>query len=144
CSLAPHIVANEAGLPVDLVKVDLGSHKTEDGRDYTGINPRGYVPALELEDGSLMTEASVLAQYLADQKPETGLMPKMGTKERYTAMQWLTFIATELHKQFAPLFDPATPEATQTALKDKITTRLKELNAHLKSNDYILGKAFSA
>jgi glutathione S-transferase len=144
CSLAPHIVASEAGVPVDLVKVDLGSHKTQDGTDYYLVNPRGYVPALKLGDGSVMTEASVLAQYLADQKPETNLIPKMGTHERYKAMQWLTFIATELHKQFSPLFDKSTPEATQTTLRAKIAHRLGELNEHLKSNDFILGKAFSA
>ncbi len=144
CSLAPHIVASEAGVPVDLVKVDLGSHKMEDGTDYYSINPRGYVPALKLSDGSLMTEASVVAQYIADQKPDANIIPKQGTTERYKAMQWLTFIATELHKQFSPLFDKSTPEATQSALKSKIAKRLTELNEHLKSNDFILGKAFSA
>ena len=144
CSLAPHIVASEAGVPVDLVKVDLASHKTEDGKDYFAINPRGYVPALALGDGSLMTEASIVSQYIADQKPETGVIPKMGTPERYKAMQWLAFIATELHKQFSPLWDKSTPEATQTALKARIARRLTELDAHLKSHDYLLGKAFSA
>jgi glutathione S-transferase len=144
CSLAAHIVASEAGVPVDLVKVDLGGHKLEDGTDFYSVNPRGYVPALKLEDGSVMTEASVLVQFIADQKPDSNLMPKMGTMERYKAMQWLAFIATELHKQFGPLFDKSTPEATQNALKAKIVKRLGELNDHLKSNDFVLGKTFSA
>jgi glutathione S-transferase len=144
CSLAAHIVASEAGVPVDLVKVDLGSHKLADGTDYYSVNPRGYVPAIKLDDGSVMTEASVLTQFIADQKPDSNVIPKMGTKERYKAMQWLAFIATELHKQFSPLFDKSTPEATQNALKAKIVKRLGELNEHLKSNDFILGKTFSA
>jgi glutathione S-transferase len=144
CSLAPHIVASEAGVPVDLVKVDLGSHKTEDGKDYYAVNPRGYVPAITLADGSLMTEASIVSQYIADQKPEANIIPKLGSPERYKAMQWLAFIATELHKQFSPLWDKSTPEATQTTLKAKIAKRLTEMNEHLKSNDYLLGKAFSA
>src|SRR5204862_8327299 len=87
CSLAAHIVASEAGVPVDLVKVDLGSHKLEDGTDYYSVNPRGYVPAIKLDDGSVMTEASVLTQFIADQKPDSNVIPKMGTKERYKAMR---------------------------------------------------------
>jgi len=144
CSLAPHIVASEAGVPIDLVKVDLGSHKLEDGTDFYSVNPRGYVPVLKLDDGNVMTEASVLVQFIADQKPDSNIIPKMGTMERYKAMQWLAFIATELHKQFGPLFDKSTPEATQNALKAKIMKRLGELDEHLKSNDFILGKTFSA
>jgi len=144
CSLAPHIVASEAGVPIDLVKVDLGSHKLEDGTDFYSVNPRGYVPVLKLDDGNVMTEASVLVQFIADQKPDSNILPKMGTMERYKAMQWLAFIATELHKQFGPLFDKSTPEATQNALKAKIMKRLGELDEHLKSNDFILGKTFSA
>ena len=145
CSLAAHIVAREAGVPLDLTKVDLGSHKLEDGSNYYDVNPRGYVPALRLKDGEpVLTEANIVVQYLADQKPEAGLMPKAGSTERYRAQQWLAFIATELHKNFSWLFNKDTPDATKTAVKDKLDMRLAELDGHLKSNDYILGKSFSA
>src|SRR5690606_22419263 len=106
CSLAPHIVANEAGLDFELVKVDLASKKTEHEQDFLATNPNGYVPALALSDGVVLTEASVLVQYLADQKPESGLMPKAGDLARYQVQQWLAFIATELHKTFGPFFKP--------------------------------------
>src|SRR4051812_33276605 len=98
CSLAPHIVASEAGVPVKLEKVDFSNKKLADGTDYNTVNPRGYVPALKLDDGYVLTEASVLVQYLADLKPDSNLLPKAGTPERWKAMQMLTFIATEIHK----------------------------------------------
>lgn len=145
CSLAPHIVAREAGIPLDLAKVDLASHKLDDGSNYYDVNPRGYVPALRLKDAEpVLTEANILVQYLADQKPEAGLMPKEGTPERYRAQQWLAFIATELHKSLGWFWSKETPEATKTILKGKLDKRFAELDSHLKSNDYLLGKAFSA
>jgi glutathione S-transferase len=145
CSLAPHIVAREAGVPVDLAKVDLASHKLADGSNYYDINPRGYVPALRLTDGEpVLTEANIVVQYLADQKPEAGLMPKAGSTERYRAQQWLAFIATELHKNFSWLWNKDTPAETKNAVKDKLDKRFAELDSHLKSNEYILGKSFSA
>lgn len=145
CSLAPHIVAREAGIPLDLEKVDLTTHKLADGADYYGVNPRGYVPALHLKDGEpVLTEANIVVQYLADQKPDAGLMPKAGTPERYRAQQWLAFVATELHKNFSWLWYKDTPAETKTAVKDKLNKRFAELDSHLKGNDYILGKSFSA
>ncbi|MGE0006446.1 MAG: glutathione transferase GstA [Parvibaculaceae bacterium] len=145
CSLAPHIVAREAGLPLDLTKVDLTSHKLEDGTNYYDVNPRGYVPALRLEEGEpLLTEANIVVQYLADRKPEAGLMPKAGSTERYRAQQWLAFIATELHKNFSWLWYKDTPAETKAVVKDKLDKRFAELDGHLKNNDYILGKSFSA
>lgn len=144
CSLAPHITASEAGVKVDLDKVDFATKKTSGGEDFMSVNPRGYVPALKLDDGYVLTEANVLVQYLADQKPEAGLLPKAGTIERWKAMQWLAFIATELHKTFSPLFDPSTVDATKTALKDRLAKRFAELETRFKSNEYILGKDFSA
>ncbi|CAN5139838.1 glutathione transferase GstA [soil metagenome] len=143
CSLAPHIVASEAGIPVKLQKVNFSNKTLPDGSDYNMVNPRGYVPALKLEDGDVLTEVNVLVQYLADTKPEAGLLPKVGTKERWKAMQWLAFISTELHKQFGPLFDKTTPEATRTVQKNKLAKRFAELEERLTSNDYILGKEFS-
>jgi glutathione S-transferase len=145
CSLAPHIVASEAGVPLELEKVDLGSHKLADGSNYYDVNPRGYVPAVQVKAGEpVLTEANVVVQYIADQKPEAGLMPKPGTPERYRAQQWLAFIATELHKNFSWLWYKDTPDATKTAVKAKLDKRFAELDAHLKANQYLLGKDFSA
>lgn len=145
CSLAPHIVASEAGVPLQLEKVDLASHTLADGSNYYDVNPRGYVPAVRVKDGEpVLTEANVVVQYIADQKPEAGLMPKLGTPERYRAQQWLAFIATELHKNFSWLWYKDTPAETKTAVKDKLDKRFAELDAHLKGNDYLLGKDFSA
>jgi glutathione S-transferase len=145
CSLAPHIVAREAGIPIDLQKVDLATHKLADGADYFGINPRGYVPALRLKDGEpVLTEANVVVQFLADQKPEAGLMPKAGSPERYRAQQWLSYVATELHKNLSWFWNKETPEATKSTLREKLDKRFAELDSHLESNDFLLGKTFSA
>jgi len=145
CSLAPHIVAKEAGIALDLEKVDLAAHKLADGSDYYDVNPRGYVPAIRIKaDEPVLTEANVLVQFLADQKPEAGLMPKAGTPERYRAQQWLAFVATELHKNFSWLWYKDTPAETKTAVKDKLNKRFAELDKHLAGNDYLLGKSFSA
>lgn len=145
CSLAPHIVASEAGVPLQLEKVDLASHTLADGSNYYDVNPRGYVPAVRIKDGEpVLTEANIVVQYIADQNPEAGLMPKAGTPERYRAQQWLAFTATELHKNFSWLWNKDTPAETKTAVKDKLDKRFAELDAHLKGNDYLLGKNFSA
>ncbi|MFZ5676421.1 MAG: glutathione transferase GstA [Pseudomonadota bacterium] len=145
CSLAPHIVASEAGVPLELEKVDLASHKLADGSDYYDVNPRGYVPAVQVKAGEpVLTEANVVVQYIADQKPEAGLMPKAGTPERYRAQQWLAFIATELHKNFSWLWYKDTPAETKTAVKAKLDKRFAELDSHLEGNAYLLGKDFSA
>jgi len=145
CSLAPHIVASEAGVPLELEKVDLSTHTLADGSNYYDVNPRGYVPAVRIKDGEpVLTEANVVVQFIADQKPESGLMPKAGTAERYRAQQWLAFIATELHKNFSWLWQKDTSAETKAAVKAKLEKRFAELDAHLKSNDYLLGKNFSA
>ena len=115
CSLAPHIVAREAGIPLDLEKVDLGAHKLADGSNYYDVNPRGYVPAIRVKaDEPVLTEANVVVQFLADQKPDSNLMPKAGTPERYRAQQWLAFVATELHKNFSWLWYKETAAETKT------------------------------
>lgn len=144
CSLAPHIIANEAGLNVEFIKVDGTTKKTETGQDYLAINPNGYVPALVLADGELMTEASVLVQYLADQKPESGLMPKAGEMERYRVQQWLAFVSTELHKVFGPLFNPDAPVAAKDASRAHLSKRFAYVDQKLEGRSYLMGDAFSA
>ena len=111
CSMAVNIALHEIGRKFDLIKVDLRQHKTESGEDYYKINPKGYVPALELDNGEVLTEDAVLLQYVADQKPDSGLAPKAGTMERYRLMEWLNFISSEIHKTLGALFNPKiTPE----------------------------------
>jgi glutathione S-transferase len=143
CSLAPHIVSREAGLPIKLVKVDLNARKTEKGDDYLTINSKGYVPALRLDDGQVMTEAATVVQYLADQKPQSNLAPALGTAERYRLMEWLTFIGSEIHKGFAPLWDPKASKEAKAAIKAKLATRLKWFDRQLEGRDYVMGKQFS-
>lgn len=143
CSLSPHIVVCEAGIPVDLEKVSLADHKTETGQDYMAINPKGYVPALRLDDGSVLTEGPAIVQYLADQRPTTGLAPTAGTIERYRLQEWLTFIGTELHKSFGTLFNPATPEEAKKTAKANITKRLSYLNDQLANRQFLLGNHFT-
>jgi glutathione S-transferase len=143
CSLAPHIVAREAGLALDLVKVDLPTHKTETGEDYFKINPRGYVPALEI-DGELHTEVAALVQYLADQAPPSSLLPPAGSKERFKVQQWLAFVASELHKTISPwLFDPAAAESTKQAVRNKLSLRFGELDTLLADRPYLTGDTFT-
>ncbi|HTV23458.1 MAG TPA: glutathione transferase GstA [Polyangiaceae bacterium] len=150
CSLAPHIVLREAGLPFDLVKVDLKAKKTETGDDYNAINPKGYVPALELDatngkSGERLTEGPAITQYLADRVPEKRLAPPNGTLERARLHEWLNFITSELHKSFGPLFSPATPEDYKRQLKDKIVSRLTFVDQTLAKTKkpYLLGDDFS-
>src|SRR3954464_15888097 len=107
CSLSPHIVLREAGFPVELKKVDLASKNIEGGGDYLQINPKGYVPALELPNGEVLTEGPAIVQYIADQNPDSRLAPKAGTLERYRLQEWLNFITSEIHKSFSPLFNKA-------------------------------------
>jgi glutathione S-transferase len=143
CSLAPHIVAREAGLAVDLVKVDLMTHKTETGADYFRINPRGYVPALEI-DGELHTEVAALVQYLAEQAPASRLLPPAGTMDRFRVQQWLAFVSSELHKTFSPwLWHAETAEQTKQAARDKLGLRFTELDRHLADRAYLTGDTFT-
>ena len=144
CSLSPHIVAREAGIAIDLEKVDLGAHKTASGEDFMKVNPKGYVPALRLDDGSVLTEGPAIVQYLADQKPASKLAPAAGTIDRYRLQEWLAFIGTELHKNFGPLFNPTNPEAVKEAAKANIAKRLGYLNEQLAKRQFLLGDTFTA
>lgn len=142
CSLAPHIALAEAGLPYAAVKVDLRKHVTADGTDYYTINPKGYVPFLALDDGSTLSEVAVILQYIADRKPGT-LAPAFGSFERYKLMEWLNFIATEIHKTYGPLWYPTTPEATKNANKEKLAARYGLIEKTLAAQPYLDGDAFS-
>lgn len=141
CSLSPHIVANEAGLPLELVKVDLKTHKLDSGEDFFKINPKGYVPALQLDDGSMLTEGPAIVQYLADLKPETGLIPSAGFG-RYKVTEWLTFINGEIHKNFSPLFGNASDDVKADA-RDKITKRFNYVNGELSGKHFLTGDTFT-
>ncbi len=143
CSLSPHIVATEAGVPVELEKVDLGKHTTASGKDFNAINPKGYVPTLQLDDGTVLTEGPAIVQYLADKNPSSGLAPANGTVERYKVQEWLNFIGTELHKNFGPLFNPATPDAVKEMSKANIAKRLGYLNDQLANKQYLMGDKFT-
>ena len=144
CSLAPHIVAREASVPVDLVKVDIFKHRLADGSDYKRINPRGYVPLLELEDGERVTEVAVLVQYLAEQGANTDLLPPAGSRERLRVQAWLNFVATELHKTFSPwLWHKETAESTKQAARDKLATRFAELDSVLAAQAFLTGERFT-
>ncbi len=143
CSLSPHIVLCEAGLPHSMVKVDLKEKKTETGADYSAVNPKGYVPALEMDDGAVLTEGPAIVQFLADKAPASHLAPANGSLERYRLQEWLTFIGTELHKQFSNLFNPNMPDAIKAATKDKIAGRFALVEKKLGSQDYLMGKSFS-
>lgn len=143
CSLSPHIALREAGLDFDLVRVDLGKHQLPDGSDYLAINPKGYVPLLELDDGQRLSEGPAIVQYIADQKPAAGLAPANGTLERYRLQEWLTFINSEIHKGFGPLFKPTTPEEYKTIARANLSARLGFVAKHLAVNDYLLGQQFS-
>jgi glutathione S-transferase len=142
CSLAPHIISRELGLPVSLTRVDLGTRRTEDGRDYTSINPKGYVPALELEGGEVLTEAAAILQFLVDQAP--GLARAQGTLTRYRFIEWLTFISSEIHKGFGPHWNPATPEEARVATVGKLNQRFVYLDQHLSGRPFLLEEGFTA
>lgn len=143
CSLSPHIVATEAGIAVEVEKVNLAEHKTQSGQDYMTVNPKGYVPALRLDDGSVLTEGPAIVQYLADQKPGSGLIPAAGSIERYRVQEWLNFIGTELHKNFGPLFNKATPDAVKETARANINKRLGYLNDQLAGKQFLMGANFT-
>jgi glutathione S-transferase len=142
CSLSPHIAAEEAGIPLELVKVDLKSHKTEDGRDFNAVNPKGYVPALALDDGTILSEGPAIVQYLADLKPDSKLAPANGTIARYKLQEWLTFINSEIHKSFGPLFGQASEEVKKDAIA-KIAKRMSYVNGDLANRHYLVGDDFT-
>ncbi|XXT03751.1 glutathione transferase GstA [Sorangium sp. So ce363] len=143
CSLSPHIALREAGLQFELEQVHLGTKKTRSGADFTLINPKGYVPALEIEGGEVLTEGPVIVQYIADRRPESGLAPPAGTLDRYRLQEWLSFISTELHKQFSPLFKPRAPDEQKNAARTLLGRRFAYVAHRLAGTTYLLGERFT-
>jgi glutathione S-transferase len=143
CSLSPHIALLEAGLPYDLVKVDVRAKKLENGDDYLKVNPKGQVPALGLDNGEIMTEGPVIVQMIADQAAGKNLAPARDSAERYRLQEWLNFITTELHKNFSPLFNPAIPDEVKAFFKDRIMGKFKYADSKLAGHDYLMGKQFT-
>ena len=142
CSLSPHIVLRESGLPFELVLASTKTHKLADGTDYYGINPKGYVPLLELDNGERLSEGPAIVQYVADQVPDSHLAPANGTMARYRLQEWLNFISSEVHKAFGLLFNPATPEDYKPAVKTRILGRLKWVDERLEGKHYLMGDTF--
>jgi glutathione S-transferase len=143
CSLAVDIVAREAGIPLELVWVDVRAKKLKDGADYFQINPKGQVPALQTNAGEYLTEGGVIVQYLADMKPESGLLPKEFGLGRYRVLEWLSFISSELHKGFTPLFRPTTPPEYRAIAVENLRKRLAWLDEVLASREYLQGGGFT-
>jgi glutathione S-transferase len=143
CSLSPHIALLEAGLPYDLVKVDLRAKKLENGDDYLKINPKGQVPALALDSGELITEGPVIVQMIADKVPGKNLAPARDSAERYKLQEWLTYINGELHKNIGPLFNPALSDEAKAVFKDRAMGKFKYLDGQLAGRDYLMGKQFT-
>ncbi len=143
CSLSPHIVLREAGLAFTPVLASTKTHQLADGTDYYTINPKGYVPLLELDDGQRLSEGPAIVQYIADQVPAKQLVPAAGTMARYRAMEWLNFIGTELHKGFSPMFNPAMPDEAKALAKAKVSDRLKWVDSQLEGRQYLMGDQFS-
>jgi glutathione S-transferase len=139
CSLSPHIVAREAGLPLTLVRVDNKNKTTEAGEDYRAINPKGYVPLLELDNGVRLSEGPAIVQYLADLAPATKLAPANGSLERYQLQEWLNFITSEVHKQFSPLFDATMPDEAKEKFRNRLATRFDWIAGQLQGRDYLMG-----
>lgn len=143
CSLSPHIALHEAGLAFEAVLAPTKTHKLQDGTDYYTINPLGYVPYLTLDDGKSLHEGPAIVQYIADQVPEKKLAPANGTYERYKLQEWLTFIGTEIHKTFSPLFYPNTPAETKASSIEKLQSRLKWVDGELAGKQYLMGDQFT-
>ena len=143
CSLSPHIALLEAGLPYELVKVDLRAKKLENGDDYLKVNPKGQVPALVLDNGELLTEGPVIVQMIADKAAGTNLAPSRDSAERYKLQEWLNFITTELHKNFGPMFSPVLADDAKAFFKDRLMGKFKYLEGALAGRDYLMGKQFT-
>jgi glutathione S-transferase len=143
CSLSPHIVLEESGLAFEAVLASTKTHKLQDGTDYYAINSKGYVPLLELDDGTRLTEGPVIVQYIADQVPAKKLAPPAGTMERYRVQEWLNFITSELHKGIGGMFNPAMPEEAKALMRAKGFDRLKWVDGQLEGKQYTMGDAFS-
>jgi glutathione S-transferase len=143
CSLSPHIVLREAGLKFDLEQVNNQEKKTKSGVDYWSVNGKGQVPVLELDNGERLTEGAVIVQYLADQKPDAKLLPAAGSMERLRVQEWLNFTASELHKVYAPIFRPTTPDAFKVLSKETLAKRLEWVNKQLAGKQYLMGDKFT-
>ena len=143
CSLSPHIALQEAGLAYTPVLASTKSHKLQDGTDYYTINPLGYVPLLELDSGERLREGPAIVQYIADQVPDKQLAPANGTLARYRLQEWLTFIGTELHKGFSPLFNPATPDDYKPLVRERLLQRLQWVDGQLAGKQYLMGDQFT-
>lgn len=143
CALSPQIALREAGLPFELVAVDTTTKKTETGADYLAINPKGSVPALQLDDGQVLTEGAMIVQYIADQAPAKNLAPKAGSMERYRLQEMLNFIATEVHKGYGPLFSDVAKDDYKALVKERLAGKFALLDKTLAQHDYLLGGSFS-
>jgi glutathione S-transferase len=143
CSLSPHIALLEAGLPYDLVKVDLRAKKLENGDDYLKVNPKGQVPALALDSGELVTEGPVIVQMIADKVAAKNLAPARDSAERYKLLEWLNFITSEVHKNFGPLFSPVLADDAKAFFKDRVMAKFKYIDSQLPGRDYLMGKQFT-
>ena len=143
CSLSPHIALQEAGLAYTPVLASTKSHKLQDGTDFYTINALGYVPVLELDNGERLREGPAIVQYIADQVPDKQLAPANGTLARYRLQEWLTFIGTELHKGFSPLFNPATPEEYKPMVRERLLQRLQWVDGQLAGKQYLMGDQFT-
>ncbi|MEO8080125.1 MAG: glutathione transferase GstA [Caldimonas sp.] len=143
CSLSPHIVLCESGLAFEPVLASTKTHKLQDGTDYYTINPKGYVPLLELDNGERLTEGPAIVQYIADQVPAKKLAPANGTMARYRLQEWLNFITSELHKGIGFMFNAAMPEDARTLMREKALGRLKWVDAQLEGKNYLMGDDFS-
>ena len=144
CSLAPHILLQESKAKYTLEKVDLKTKITEKGEDFKKINPKGYVPTLQLDNGEVLTEGPAIMQYIADQAPNSKLAPAAGTMARYRLQEWLNFITSEIHKGFSPLFNPAVPDAYKTMVKENLGKRFDYLSDKLTKNNFLMGNDFTA
>lgn len=143
CSLSPHIVLRESGLPFELVRASTKTHALDDGTDYYTINPKGSVPLLELDNGERLTEGPVIVQYIADQAPAAKLAPANGTLERYRVQEWLNFITSELHKGYSPLFRPNTPDEYKAIALDTLKKKYAYVDGKLEGKNYLMGEHFS-
>jgi glutathione S-transferase len=143
CSLSPHIVLRETGSKFELEQVNLQNKTLKSGGSFLEVNPKGQVPLLLLDDGDKLTEGPAIVQYIADQKPETGLVPKAGTKQRYHVQEWLNFVTSEIHKSFSPLFRPNTPEDYVKIAKEYLGGKFAYLDKHLAGRQYLMGDTFT-
>lgn len=143
CSLSPHIALRAAGLPFELVKVDLATRKAANGEDYLAINPKGYVPALALDDGDVLTEGVAIVQYIADRAPTTKLAPAANTMERYRLVEWMNYLTSEIHKGFSPLFSAKLSDETKAIMRDALARRFDYLSTRLSDRPYLMGETFT-